>query len=59
MNLALPRLGHLVRGLSLGEPSLGRCLACGASVHPTDRNLKLHGDLFHADCARYLLRSRG
>ena len=39
MNLALPRLGHLVRGLSLGEPSLGRCLACGASVHPEDRNL--------------------
>ena len=57
MNLALPRLGHLVRGLSLGEPSLGRCLACGASVHPDDRSVKLHGDLFHTDCAGYL-RSR-
>jgi len=34
MTFALPRLGHLVRGLSLGEPSMGRCLACGANVHP-------------------------
>src|ERR1041385_7559302 len=32
MTFALPTLGHLVRGLSLGEPSLGRCLACGANV---------------------------
>jgi len=54
MTFALPTLGHLVRGLSLGEPSLGRCLACGANVHPDERSLKLHGDLFHADCARSL-----
>ena len=54
MTFALPRLGRLVRGLSLGEPSLGRCLACGANVHPDERALKLHGDLFHADCARQL-----
>jgi hypothetical protein len=57
MTFALPRLGHLVRGLSLGEPSLGRCLACGANVHPDERWTKLHGDLFHTACARYL-RSR-
>jgi hypothetical protein len=57
MTFALPRLGHLVRGLSLGEPSLGRCLACGASVHPDEPSVKLHGDLFHVACARSL-RSR-
>jgi hypothetical protein len=37
---------------------LGRCLACGANVHPDERFVKLHGDLFHADCVRYLRARR-
>jgi hypothetical protein len=33
---------------------MGRCLACGANVRPDERWTKLHGDLFHVACARYL-----
>ena len=52
MSFALPRLGRLVRDLSFGEPSMGRCLGCGADVHPDERWVRLHGLLFHAACTR-------
>ncbi len=43
----------------LKDHRIGRCPDCGRPVHRCDRQVRLHGEVFHRECARYRPQDRG
>jgi hypothetical protein len=50
------RAGLRLAGVRVLERKLGICTACGGGVWESDARTRIHGALFHADCAKYARR---
>lgn len=40
-------------GFAVGARRLGRCGECGTYVYDDDKHTRVHGVVFHRDCACY------
>lgn len=44
--------------INLFSRKLGRCPSCGGAVLRGERVVRLHGDVFHSECASYRSRAQ-